>query len=78
MILGKEGSKTTLNLKVTPYDKYAILGEPLFKNYFVAFDYENNKVGFSEKRDELKQLINTISLVRFICFIFVAGNYFYM
>ena len=30
LILGREHSKTLLNLKVTMHDTYAIIGEPLF------------------------------------------------
>ena len=64
-----------LNLKQSPHETYAILGEPVFQKYLVLFDYGNNKIGFSNKRDKVKELINPVSLIRFICFVFTFGNF---
>lgn len=39
----------TLNIKQT-YNNYAVLGEPLFRHYYMLFDYGKNRVGFSGRR----------------------------
>ena len=43
------GKRIIFNIKKS-FNNYSILGEPLFKEYYFAFDYLNNRVGFSGKR----------------------------
>lgn len=45
----EHGKKVVFNIKKS-FNNFSVLGEPLFKEYFFAFDYLNNKVGFSGKR----------------------------
>ena len=47
--LKTQGKKVILNIKQT-YNKYAIMGEPLFLQYFCVFDYSKNRMGFAPKR----------------------------
>jgi hypothetical protein len=44
-----KGKKIILNIKKT-YNNRAILGEPVFKQHFILFDYSKNKIGFAPKR----------------------------
>lgn len=75
--LGKIKNKTIYNLKQTLHDTYAILGQPLFQKYLIVLDYGKFKVGFGQKCDhDQKEFINVISLVRFICFVFLFGTYY--
>lgn len=75
LIIGKIKSKTIINVKETILDKYIILGEPFFVKYFVAFDYKSNRVGFTQKMDKSeKDFINVVTLIRFICFVFLFGT----
>ena len=42
-------------------------------------DYSNNKVGIAEKRELIDTgIIDVVSLVRFICFVFLFGNFIFM
>lgn len=43
------GKKIIFNIKKT-FNMRAILGEPIFKQYFMIFDYSKNRIGFSPKR----------------------------
>jgi len=74
LVLKQEGKKIILNIKKT-FNNRAIIGEPIFKKYTVLFDYTNSKVGFAHKRESFKSFfINVVSLVRFLCFVFVLGK----
>lgn len=76
LILEQTHGRTVLNLKQTIHDTYAVLGNPLFQKYLIVFDYNANKVGIAAKRDELDGgIINVVSLVRFICFVFLFGKF---
>ena len=46
LVVEKSHKKVTFNIKKTFHDNYAVLGEPIFRKYFVALDYSKNKVGF--------------------------------
>ena len=51
------------------------MGEPIFFEYFIVFDYKNNKLGFAEKAENPHfQAINLVMLIRVTTFIFLAGN----
>lgn len=40
----------------------------------MVFDYNGNKIAIGEKSDkDQKEFINVVSLVRFICFVFLFG-----
>ncbi len=41
--------RAIFNIKKS-FNKYAILGEPIFEEYVMFFDYLKNRIGFSEKR----------------------------
>ena len=43
------GKRVIFNIKRS-FNNFCILGEPVFMEYWVAFDYLNNRVGFSGKR----------------------------
>ena len=76
LILEKGHSKTILNIKQSVHDTYAVLGEPFFQKYLVMLDYGKNKVGIASKRELVDYaLIDVVSLVRFICFVFLFGKY---
>jgi hypothetical protein len=76
LMIGKVKNKTLFNMKQTIHDTYAILGEPFFLKYLVVFGYNNNKVGFGEKfNGDDQQFINVVSVIRFVCFVFVFGNF---
>ncbi len=45
----EHGKKIIFNIKKT-FNSRAILGEPIFKQYFMIFDYSKNRIGFSPKR----------------------------
>jgi hypothetical protein len=75
LVMGKTNGKTMLNMKEALQEEYIVLGEPLFKKYLVVFDYNNNRVGVGQKRPKSEtELINVVSLVRFICMVFASGN----
>lgn len=66
-------------MKQSIHDTYAVLGEPFFQKYLVMLDYSNNKVGIAEKRELVDTgIINVVSLVRFICFVFLFGIFTFM
>lgn len=74
LILTEQGKKVVLNIKKT-FNNKVILGEPIFLQHFIAFDYSKNRFGFAPKRVNFDNFfVNVVTLVRFICFIFVVGT----
>ena len=74
LVLSEQSKKIVLNIKKT-FNNRVILGEPIFLQHFIAFDYTKNKFGFAPKRLSFNEFfIDVVSLVRFLCFIFVIGT----
>ena len=74
LVLKSERKKVTLNIKKT-FNNHGIMGEPLFLHYFCIFDYSKNRIGFAPKRETFNEFfISVVSLVRFLCFVFVLGK----
>lgn len=66
-------AKIILNIKKT-FNNRVILGEPIFQRHFIALDYNKNRFGFANKRvTPFEFLVSVVSLVRFLCFVFVLG-----
>lgn len=75
LIEKEEKTKIILNIKKT-FNNRVVLGEPIFQKHFVAFDYTKNRFGFANKRVTTSEFfMSIITLVRFLCFVFVVGNY---
>lgn len=49
LIIEKSSKKVVFNIKQVA-NEFAIIGEPLFLNYFVLFDYSKNKLGLAPRR----------------------------
>ena len=63
-----------LNIKAAPDNNFIILGEPIFKKYFVVLDYENNRIGFARQRVKfLDKVLDIVFLIRFVLWIFILG-----
>jgi len=70
------GKRAIFNIKKS-VNQYAVLGEPIFQHYFMAFDYLYNRVGFSGKREVEDYFIFDITtLIRFLCCVMVFGKIF--
>ena len=50
LILQQHHKKVTFNIKKTFHENYAIFGEPVFKKYYVAFDYGRDRIGLGPPR----------------------------
>ena len=47
--------------------------------YFVVLDYTDNKIGLALQRTKFADaLIDAVSLIRFVVWAFILGNYFGM
>ena len=69
-----KGKKLTLNIKKT-FNNRVVLGEPVFMQHYVVLDYSKNRFGFANKRATFNTFfMDIVSLVRFLCFVFVLGN----
>lgn len=49
IIIEKTSKKVVFNIKQVS-NETAILGEPIFLNYYVLFDYSKNKLGLAPRR----------------------------
>lgn len=75
LIEKEEKTKIILNIKKT-FNNRVILGEPVFLKHFIVLDYSKNKFGFANKRvSENDFFVSVVTLVRFLCFIFVIGTF---
>jgi hypothetical protein len=55
------------------------LGEPIYKDHVVILDYTKNKIGIAPKRKNFSEFfVNVVTLVRFLCFIFIIGTIEYI
>lgn len=69
----KDGKEVVLHLKLGETN-HIIMGEPFFKKYYSAFDYIKNRIGIAERRKSSEEkVLNVITLVRFLTFVFVLG-----
>lgn len=69
-----KGKKLTLNIKKT-FNNRIVLGEPVFLQHYVVLDYSKNRFGFANKRLDFNNFfMDIVSLVRFLCFVFVIGS----
>jgi hypothetical protein len=69
------GRRAVFNIKQS-LNSYAILGEPVFQQYYLAFDYLGNRIGFSDKRQQPDEfLFEIVALVRFLCSVMVCGTH---
>ena len=72
--VGLKGKKLILNIKKT-FNNRAVLGEPVFKQHYIVLDYSKNRFGFANKRSDFSSFfMDIVSLVRFLCFVFVLGT----
>lgn len=79
LVLKKTYHKTILNIKKALDQKFIILGEPLFKKYFFVLDYKNNRIGISHQRTNFTdQVVNVVTLIRFVVWIIVICILFIM
>lgn len=70
LLLSNEHKRAVFNIRATSGHR-AILGEPIFLEYFLAFDYSKNRVGFGPKREVFNEFfIGVVPLVRFLCTVF--------
>ena len=75
LILSENTKKVVLNIKKT-FNNRVVLGEPIFLQHFIALDYSKNRIGFAIPRTQFSDFfIDVITLVRFLCFIFVIGTF---
>lgn len=69
------GKRIIFNIKKT-FNNRIILGEPIYHENVVILDYTKNKIGIAPKRVSFSEFfINVVTLVRFLCFIFVFGKH---
>ena len=75
LVLKSDSKKFILNIKRT-YNNRIILGEPVFKDHVLLLDYTKDRIGFAPKRNNFSEFfVNVVTLVRFLCFVFVIGKY---
>jgi hypothetical protein len=76
LLRNEHSKKATFNIKRT-YNNRIILGEPIYDNYVLLLDYTKNRIGFAPKRVNFSEFfVNVVTLVRFLCLIFVLGTSF--
>ena len=69
------GKRIIFNIKKT-FNNRIILGEPIYHENVVILDYTKNKIGIAPKRVSFSEFfINVVTLVRFLCLIFVFGKH---
>lgn len=74
LVLKVDGKKLIMNIKRT-YNNRIILGEPVFKDHVLLLDYTKDRIGFAPKRQNFSEFfVNVVTLVRFLCFVFVIGT----
>jgi len=74
LVLSSKKHQITFNIKPSLDSRYIILGEPIFKKYFIILDYEHNRVGVSLQRTKfVEPLINVVVLIRFVVWAFILG-----
>jgi hypothetical protein len=57
-------------------DNFVILGEPLFQNYFIALDYNKNKVGIGPARVTPQKVgYDWVKIVRYAGFAVLISTY---
>lgn len=79
LVLSSKKHQVTFNIKASLDPRYIILGEPIFKRYFVILDYEHNRIGVSPQRTKfVEPLINVVVLIRFVVWIFIAGSFLHI
>jgi len=49
ILVNDHGKRVVFNIKKT-YNNRVILGEPIFLQHYMAFDYQKNRIGFGPKR----------------------------
>lgn len=65
----------TFNIK-RAYNNRIILGEPVYNEHVLILDYSKNKIGIAPKRVNFSEFfVNVVTLVRFLCFVFVLGKF---
>jgi hypothetical protein len=70
-----KSKKLILNIKKT-FNNRVILGEPIFTQHYIVLDYSSNRFGFAAKRTSFDNFfVDIVTLVRFLCFVFVVGNH---
>jgi len=75
LFLSGSSKKIVLNIKKT-FNNRVVLGEPIFLQHFIALDYSKNKIGFATPRHDSNDFfVDVVTLVRFLCFIFVIGTF---
>lgn len=64
------------NIKEALDDKHIILGEPIFRKYFIVLDYEHDRLGLSLHRTKFAdKLIDVVLLIRFVVWVFLIGTF---
>lgn len=78
MLAYKEISKKKLILNIRKtFNNRVILGEPIFHRHYIVLDYSKNRFGFANKIEKFDSMfVDIVTLVRFLCFIFVIGKDF--
>jgi hypothetical protein len=72
------GKRIVFNIKKT-FNNRIVLGEPIFKENVIILDYTKNKIGIAPKRVNFSEFfINVVTLIRFLCFVFVLGIFYIM
>lgn len=73
LLLSDHSKKLTLNIKKT-YNNRLVLGEPIFKDHVLMLDYSKDRIGLAPKRVSFSEFfVNVVTLVRFLCFVFLLG-----
>ncbi len=73
LLLSEHSKRLTLNIKRT-YNNRIILGEPIFRDHVLLLDYSKDRIGIAPKRLNFSEFfVNVVTLVRFLCFVFLLG-----
>jgi hypothetical protein len=74
VLKNEHGKKVTFNIKRS-FNSRIILGEPVYKDHVLILDYSKNRIGIAPKRTNFSEFfVNVVTLVRFLCFVFLLGN----